>query len=177
MRPAGNDTTERTNAMNLTLRRKRNPLNGGIARLRDEMERTFDRFLDEPFGFIEAKSLRAEGWIPPLDVSETDSEITVRAETPGIAAKDLDISVTNHSLTIAGTKAEQKEEKGEDYYQCERRFGSFRRVIDLPETADADQVTAESDNGVVTIRIAKKPGAKPKQVQIKPASKKVAVAD
>jgi HSP20 family protein len=110
-------------------------------------------------------------------VSETDSEITVRAETPGIAAKDLDISVTNHSLTIAGTKDEQKEEKGEDYYQCERRFGSFRRVIDLPETADADQVTAESDNGVVTIRIAKKPGAKPKQVQIKPASKKVAVAD
>lgn len=163
--------------MNLTLRRRHDPLNGGLARLRDEMERTFDRFLDEPFGLFEPKSLRAEGWIPTLDVSETDTAITVRAEVPGIAAKDLDVSVSNHTLTISGQKEEQKEEKGEDYYQCERRFGSFRRVIELPEAADADKVTAESENGVVTIHIAKKPGAKPKQVQIKPASKKVAVTE
>jgi HSP20 family protein len=139
------------------------------------MDRTFERFLNEPLGFIEPKALRTEGWFPALDVSETDTEVTVRAEVPGIAAKDLDISVTNHTLSICGKKEEQEEKKGEDFYHCERRFGSFRRVIDLPETVDADKVAAESDNGVVTIRVAKKPGPKPKQIEIKPAAKKVAV--
>jgi HSP20 family protein len=164
--------------MNLSLWRKREPLNGGLARLREDLDQTFDRFFSEPFGIgtIEPKSLRAEGWIPPLDVSETDNEVTIRAEVPGIAAKDLDICVSGTTLSIAGQKEETKETKDEDFYQCERRFGSFRRAIDLPETVDPDKVSAESDNGVVTIHVAKKPGAKPKQVEVKPASKKVAVA-
>lgn len=164
--------------MNLSLWRKRDPFNGGLARLREEMDRTFDRFFSEPFGVgpIEPKSLRPEGWVPPLDVSETDSEVTIRAEVPGIPAKDLDISVSGTMLTIAGQKEETTEKKEENFYQCERRFGSFRRVIDLPDTVDPEKVTAESDNGVVTIHVAKKPGAKSKQVDVKPAGKKVAVA-
>jgi HSP20 family protein len=169
--------------MNLSLWNKRPstslaPLNGDLARLRDEMDRTFDRFFTDPFalGMIEPKALRAEGWLPAIDVSETDAEVTIRAEAPGIPAKDLDISVSGSTLTISGQKEESTEKKEENFYHCERRFGSFRRSIDLPETADADKVTAESDNGVVTIHIAKKPGAKPKQVEVKPAAKKVAVA-
>ncbi len=168
--------------MSLSIWKKREPLsstshgNGGLARLREEMERTFDRFFNEPFGFVEPKALRSEGWIPPLDVSETDTEVSVRAEVPGIAAKDLDISVTDHTLSIAGKKEEQEEKKGEDFYQCERRFGSFRRLIELPEGVDPDKVTAEVDNGVVTIRIGKKPSAKAKQIEVKTASKKVPVA-
>jgi HSP20 family protein len=167
--------------MNLTLWKKRDPLNGGLARLRDEMDRTFDRFFSEPFGImdVEPKSLRTEGWIPALDVSETDTEVTIRAEVPGIAAKDLDISASGNSLSIAGQKEETSEKSGEEFCQCERRFGSFRRVIDLPDTVDADKITAESDNGVVTIHVAKKPGAKPKQIEVKTASaagRKVPVA-
>jgi len=159
--------------MNLTLWRKRDPFDGGLARLRDEMERTFDRFLAEPL--IEPKALRSEGWVPPLDVSETDTEVTIRAEVPGIPTKDLDISVTGNTLSIAGQKEETEEKKAEDFYQCERRFGAFRRVIDLPETTDPDRVSAESDNGVVTIHVAKRPGAKPKQIEVKPTGRKVAV--
>jgi HSP20 family protein len=149
------------------------PLNGGLTRLRDEM---LDRFFTDPFGAIEPKVLRSEGWIPPLDVSETDTEITIRAETPGIAAKDLEISISGNTLIIAGEKEENFEKKEENYCRCERRFGSFRREIELPLTADSDKITAESDNGVVTIHVAKKPGAKPKAVEIKPAGKKVAVS-
>jgi HSP20 family protein len=166
--------------MSLTLWKRGEPLNGGLSRLRDEMERTFDRFFIEPFGIVgmgaEPKSLRSAGWMPALDVSETDVEVTVRAEVPGIPAKDLDISVTGRTLTIAGEKEEQQEKEDQDFYQCECRFGSFRRVIDLPDTVDADKVTAESDNGVVTIHIAKKPSAKPKQIEVKQAAKRVAVA-
>jgi HSP20 family protein len=164
--------------MTLALWKKREPFNAGLSRLREEMDRTFDRFLAEPLGItaIEPKLLRTEGWFPPMDLSETDTEITIRAETPGIAAKDLDISVTGRTLTISGKKEETEEKKGENYYHCERRFGSFRRNFDLPDAADTDTVTAESDNGVVTIHIGKKPGARPKQVEVSPVSKRVAVA-
>jgi HSP20 family protein len=154
------------------------PMNGGLVRLRDEMDRTFDRFFSEPFGMIEPKMFRTDirgGWFPAIDVSETDSEVTIRAEVPGIAAKELDISISGTTLTISGQKEEQDEQKGEDYYQCERRFGSFRRMIELPEAIDADKVTAESDNGLVTIHVAKKAGVKPRKVEVKPTSKKVAV--
>jgi HSP20 family protein len=168
--------------MNLSLSRKRKPLaahpaNGELARLRDEMDRTFDRFFSEPFGLMggfEPKSLRFGAWIPALDVSETDAELTIRVELPGVAAKDLDISISGNTLNIAGEKDETTEKNEEDFYQCERRFGSFRRVIDLPESADANKVTADSENGVVTIHVAKKPSAKPKQVEVKPAGKGVA---
>jgi len=162
--------------MNLSLWKRRSPFNGDLARLREEMERSFERVFSEPLGLIEPKLLRAEGWFPPIDMSETDSDVMIRAEVPGIAAKDLDISVIGTTLSISGAKEEQKEQKGENFYQCERRFGSFRRAIELPETVDADKVTAECDNGVVTIHLAKKPGIKPRHVEIKPAAgRKVAV--
>lgn len=160
--------------MNLNLWKKRESTNG-LARLREEMDRTLDRFFTEPFGLIEPKALAAD-WVPAIDVSETDAELTVRAEVPGIAAKDLDISVSGSTLTIAGEKEESSEKCEKNVCHCERRFGSFRRAIDLPETLDADKISAESDNGVVTIHIPKKPGAKAKQVEVKPVAKKVPVA-
>jgi HSP20 family protein len=166
--------------MSLTLWNKREPsLTGGLSRLRQEMDRTFDRFFNEPWGslgFIEPKMLRSEGWFPSIDVSETDTQVTVRAEVPGIAAKDLDISISGTTMTISGEKQEREEKKQENYYHCECRYGSFRRIVELPESIDADKVTAESDNGVLTIHVAKKPDAKPRKVEVKATSKKVPVA-
>ncbi len=169
--------------MSLTLWKKRSPaalspLNGDLARLRDEMDRTFDRFFTEPLSLdaIEPKLLRAQSWFPPLDISETDNEVTIRAEVPGIPSKDVDVSISGTTLTISGEKNESTERRDENFYQSERRFGSFRRMVELPDSIDADKVTAESDNGVITIRIAKKPGTKPRQVEVKPAGKKVPVA-
>lgn len=161
--------------MNLSLWKRRIPGPDDLFRLRDEVDRTFDRLLVEPTGLLDPKLMRTEGWLPPLDISETDSEVLVRLEAPGVASKDLDISVNNRLLTIAGKKEMVEEKQGEDFYQCERRFGAFRRVVDLPETIDPDKVTAESDNGLVTIHIGKKPGAKPKQVEVKPVGKKIPV--
>ena len=118
--------------MNLTLWKKRRSLigNGGMSQLRDEMDRTINRFFSDPWsgmGMIEPKSMRGE-WLPAIDVSETDNEVTVRAEVPGIPAKDLEISVSGTTLTISGQKEEKEEKKEENYYHCECRYGSFRRV-------------------------------------------------
>ncbi len=163
--------------MSLPLMKRRNPFNGELARLRDEMEEVFDRLTHEPWGLIEPKAMRAETWIPPLDLSETDDEVTVRLETPGIPAKSLDIKLTDRTLSVSGSKEETQEKKGESFYRCERRFGSFQRTIELPPTIDPDTASAEAENGVVTIRIAKKPGAKTKTVEVKAVGRKVPVND
>lgn len=157
--------------MNLTLLRRRS--NGNLSRLRDEMDRMFDDFLGEPLGVVDPKLLRSEGWLPPVDVSDAENEVVIRVEAPGIAVKDVEVLLTGTTLTIAGKKEEMKEKKEENYYQCERRFGEFRRDLELPETIDPEKVAAEADNGVITIRVAKKPGAKPRQIEIKPLGRKI----
>lgn len=147
--------------------------NGELTRFREEMDRAIDRFFNDPF-HLAGSPERGSGvaWTPAVDVSEAENEFVIRAELPGVAAKDVEISVAGDTLTIAGEKSECVEKAGENFYRCERSFGSFRRMIELPSTADAEKVTAESDNGVVTIHVAKKIGARAKQIEVKSTSKK-----
>lgn len=160
--------------MSLSLWKKRQPLATDatdLDRLREEMDRAITRFFEDPFDSraFDLALPREGDWTPPLDVSETDSEVTIRAELPGIDAKDLEITVSGRTLSLAGRKEEKEEKKGENFYRCERRFGAFRRAITLPDTADTDKVSAEADNGVVTIHVQKKPGARARQIEVKPA--------
>ena len=154
----------------------KNPMLDEFARTREEMDRILGRFLGatalNPF---ESRSMRLEGWVPAIDVSETDDGVIVRAEVPGIPSRDLEITVTGTTLNISGKKEEKEEVEQEDFYRCERRFGSFRRVIELPESIDPERVTADVDNGIVTIRVAKKPGLRSKRVEVKPTSRRVTV--
>lgn len=154
--------------MNLTLWKHRHPINGELSRIRDEMDRTIDRF----FGgsLLEPKFLRTEGWMPAVDVTENDAEVLVHAEVPGIAPEDLDVSVLGTTLTISGTKREKTEKRGQDFYQCERRFGEFRRVIELPESVDPEKVTADTDQGVVCVHIGKRAGVKPRHIAVRTSS-------
>lgn len=162
--------------MNLTLF-NRMPFFDELTRTRDDMDRVMERLLGRALSTMATTNggaLRTEGWIPPIDVSETDDEIVVRTEVPGISVRDLDITITGTSLSISGRKEEKEEVEEENFYRCERRFGSFRRVIDLPETIDPERVNAESENGVVTVHVAKKPGQRGKRIEVKPESKPAA---
>lgn len=132
--------------------------------LRYELERWFDTFFHEPFVDFD-DSLQA--WNPALDVVETDRDVTIRAEVPGVDPKDLDVSVSENQLLIAGEKREHSEEKQGSFYRAERRFGSFRRSVPLPAGVDAENVNAEYANGVVTIRLAKTPEAATRRIPIK----------
>ena len=160
--------------MNLSIFR-RTPVLDEFARMREEMNRMVGRYIGESGGQFDAGLPRIEGWIPPIDVSETDEEIVIRGEMPGIAARDLEITITGTTLSISGKKEEKEEMEQEDFYRSERRFGAFRRVLDLPEAADTERVTADSDNGVITIRVAKKPGQRAKRIEVKPTSRRVPV--
>jgi HSP20 family protein len=92
---------------------------------------------------------------PQVDVVETDTEIKVQAELPGLEEKDFEVSVSQDALTIRGEKKQEKEEKGRNYYRAERSYGSFERSISLPRNVDTDRVNAEFTKGVLTVSLPK----------------------
>lgn len=133
--------------------------------LRGEMDRLFDAFsMQLP------TSTRAETALNfRLDVSETDKEISVHAELPGVDEKNIDVQLNGDVLTIRGEKAQDKEEKQRNYHLIERRYGSFARSVRLPfEPKDSD-VTASFKQGVLSVAIAKPVEAKqaPKKIEVK----------
>lgn len=137
-----------------------------LARFRSDMEQVFDRWRDM-LG-VEQDDWTVPGfWQPRLDVGETDTQVTVRAEIPGMDAKDLDITLSGNVLTLSGEKRDTRERREEDYCRVERTFGSFRRTVTLPAEVDADDVNAEYDKGVVTISLKKKHTTPRKRIGVK----------
>lgn len=132
--------------------------------LRREVERLFEDFS------------RDLGWGPPattgmamaprIDVSETESELKIEAELPGIDEKEVEVVLSQGRLTIKGEKKQEKEEKKKDYHLVERSYGSFTRSIPLPFEADADQIKASFAKGVLTVTVPKPPEVKAKERKI-----------
>lgn len=126
--------------------------------LQQRVNDLFDSFFRD-FAMTPARVAREEWpgvfW-PEIDVSETGSEMVVTAELPGLTEKDVNITLERDSLILSGEKKEEKEEKGKNYWHSERRFGSFRRVIPLPEGGvDEQKVRAEFKGGVLTVTLPK----------------------
>jgi len=134
---------------------------------RSQMNDLFDRFFQDvpDRGVFGADDLAV--WHPSLDVTETDTDVTVRVELPGVDPKNLEVSVSGDRLTIAGEKEESSENKGENFYHTERRFGSFKRSVQLPASVDAEKITAEHKIGVLTIAMKKVEGAVHKRIPVK----------
>lgn len=110
-----------------------------VSRLRREM----DRLWDDYFGTGRRGLRPLEGeFAPAVDVKETAEQIVVKAEVPGMEAKDINISVTGEVLTIKGEKKSEREEKEENYHLVERSYGSFSRSLTLPAAVDLDKIEA-----------------------------------
>lgn len=126
----------------------------------------FDRMFDDFFG---RRWLRPAGWerpfaelasMPSVDVIDRDDEVVVRAEVPGYKKEDIEISVSDSSLTLKGEmKTEEKEEKG-DYYRCEISHGAFTRVISLPAEVDDSKAKASMKDGVLELTLPKREKSK-----------------
>ena len=113
----------------------------------------------DPFRRME----KATGMITPdVDVTESDGEIVISAELPGMEEKDIDVEMSGNRLTIRGEKHEEHEEKEKDYHVSERRYGSFKRTMTVPDGIDAEKVDAKVKNGVLTVTLPKKAEAKNK---------------
>jgi HSP20 family protein len=136
--------------------------------------REVDRLFDDvgrgwtlaPFRGAEARTVGE--MVPRLDVSETDQEIKVTAELPGMDEKDVVVTLEGDVLTLKGEKKAEAEEKGKNFHRVERTYGSFQRMISLPAEVDATKVTAGFKKGVLTVTLAKSPATQTRKIEIKP---------
>jgi HSP20 family protein len=131
--------------------------------LQSEVNRVFDAF----FGNGPSRTRR---WVPAMDLVETDSDLVLRADLPGLTRDDVEIEIKDSTLTVSGERKSQHEEKSEGYYRVERAFGRFSRSLTLPEGIDAESVAAEFADGVLEVRIPKPAERKPHRVAIGAAS-------
>ena len=105
-------------------------------------------------------------WAPPVDIFETDNEVVVRAELPGMDQKDIDIRIDNNLLTIKGERKMDQRVKEENYHRIESMYGTFVRSFTLPFTVDPDNVKADYKSGILNITLPKKEQAKPRQIKV-----------
>jgi HSP20 family protein len=116
-----------------------------MRRLSEEMDRNFGRF----FGREEGGSF----WSPAIEVSQTEGQLRVHAELPGLNPEDVHVEVANDQLIIQGERKYEQEEKNKGVYRSERRYGRFYRAIPLPEGTTAEQAKAQFKNGVLEISL------------------------
>jgi len=139
--------------------------------LQREIDRLFDDFTR---GFPTFPSRFASGaaaeLLPSMDVTETDKEIEITAELPGLEEKDVQVNVADNVLTIRGEKNAEKEEKDKSYRLVERTYGSFMRSLELPEGVNADAIKASIDKGVLKVTVPKPAPAQAKKIDVKAAA-------
>ncbi len=120
----------------------------------------------------EEKDLVSSSWTPTVDIFETENELVLSAEVPGINEKDIEIKIEDNTLTLRGERKFEKETKEENYHRIERAYGSFLRSFSLPLYINQDNIKAEHLNGVLKIIMPKKPELKPRKVKILTAEHK-----
>jgi HSP20 family protein len=136
----------------------------------------WERRLEDVFGRPAWRwPMEEKGWMPAVDIFEKDDKFVVKAELPGMKEEDIDVSVVGNTLTIKGEKKTETEVKEEDYYRCERSYGSFYRSIPLPSTVDASKIEASYEGGVLEVTLPKTAEVKPKKISVS-AKKKTSKA-
>ncbi len=140
------------------------PLSGQIRRLEEELDSLFGAGASLT-GTRNIRSLPA-GTFPAVNVAATPEAIMVYLFAPGLDAKGFDISIQQNLLSIGGAREIPLDDSA-TYYRRERFSGQFRRTINLPEDADPERVEAKYSNGILTVRIARRESAKPRQIQVR----------
>ena len=138
-------------------------------------ERDMDRMLEDFFGrrvrpwwperFFRPDEMEVRP--PVVDVFEEKEDIVVKAELPGMDKDNIEVNLTDHTLTIKGEKKKEEEVKKENYYRAERSYGSFLRTLQLPTEVKSDAVKAAFKNGILEIRMPKTEEAKSKEIKVK----------
>ena len=139
-----------------------------FATLQQEIDRLFDGFSRGFAGFPNFPTTRE--LMPNMDVSETDKEIEITTELPGLEEKDVQLNMANNVLTIRGEKRNEREESKKDYHVIERSYGSFVRSVQLPDGVSADNVKAVMSKGVLKVTVPKPAPAQSRKIDIKPAA-------
>jgi HSP20 family protein len=132
--------------------------------LRRDIDSMYDRFFEPDF--LPSTLFGKGKWGPKLDVSEGRKDIIVKAEIPGIEAKDLDVSIDGRRLNIRGEKKQEQTEEEETYYRVESSYGYFNRTIELPAEVDPNKVDASYKKGILKIKLRKTKSSETKRITL-----------
>ena len=132
--------------------------------LQQEIDRLFEGFTRGFAGFP------SRDVMPSMDLSETDKEIEITAELPGLEEKDIQLNVADNVLTIRGEKKNEREETKKDYHLVERSYGSFTRTVQLPDGVNPDSIKAVMSKGVLKVTVPKPAPAQTKKIDVKTAA-------
>lgn len=134
-----------------------------VNRLHSDLDRIFSRdYLsdDDSRGAV-------SDWMPAVDVQETADSFVLRADLPGVESKDIDITMENGVLSLRGRRQSETRSEDRGYKRIERISGEFFRRFTLPDTADAESISAKASNGVLTVTIRKRPEVQPRRIEVK----------
>ncbi|MBI3401374.1 MAG: Hsp20/alpha crystallin family protein [Acidobacteria bacterium] len=136
-----------------------------FAQIQDRLNRVFTDAYGRPT--TDEGLMTTGSWIPPVDIYQNgDHELVLKAELPDMTREDINITVENDTLTIAGEKKFASDVKEEQFHRVERRYGTFSRAFSLPQTVDSTKVSAEYKNGVLVVRLPLREESKPRSIKV-----------
>ena len=139
---------------------------GSTDRVREEIERLVERAREHGDKALDAIGLKSGTWHPPADVVESGDEITVTIDIPGVTAEQVNVEVMGNMLTVTGSRDSDEPDSGSVVHAKNRPAGEFSQSIPMPVSVDADQVSAEIRNGVLTVKLAKSETARAHSIPI-----------
>ncbi len=131
------------------------------------LRREIDRLFDDTFGNVDAPSLMTSGWMPLVDVKETNEALLFNLELPGVSEDKLEITCEGGVLTVSGEKETVRKEDEGKFHIVERSFAAFRRSFQLPTNVQEDKIEATVKDGVLMVRVPKMELPKPKKIEVK----------
>jgi HSP20 family protein len=131
------------------------------------LEQDFASMMERMFGQEVEPWSEMKPWAPRANIAETDKEIELTLELPGVKAENVHVELHDGDLWVSGEMQNETEEKGKSFHKVERRYGEFRRVLPLPATADRDKVDARLADGVLKVIIPKTEAARPKSIPVR----------
>lgn len=134
--------------------------------IRYEPTSLLSQFHDEVSRLFDARYNPTSEWAPAVDIKETDKQYIIHADVPGVDPKSLDVTLENDILTIKGERRWEETQESESYKRVERARGTFYRRFVLPDTADADSVTAKTRDGVLEVLIPKQEKVLPRKIKV-----------
>jgi HSP20 family protein len=134
----------------------------------DQMQRDYSRLPGRNFGRSDVETPVSD-WVPAVDIIEEEDRFLLRADVPGVTPAEIDVSMEDGVLTIAGDRQIEKHEDAEGVRRFERVSGRFHRRFSLPETADAEGIAARSANGILEVSIPKLPEVQPRRITVEAA--------
>ena len=137
---------------------------GVLNQLHSDIDRLFDKRLGR---YSEDNGqLTTSDWVPAVDIKEEKDRYVIHADVPGVDPKDIDVRMENGVLSIKGARLAETRDEREGYKRVERVRGSFFRRFSMPDTVDADRISAKSRHGVLEIVIPKQEKVQPKQIEV-----------